>query len=98
MNGDTLFTIYDIWLLLKQLFFLPGDSLLWLILVKVPSLGTFLELSTANSQGFLSGAISAIFWVVFFFYTLCAYVVWIIHNSEMRRAGRLKNLGYDDED
>ena len=103
MNADGLFTISDVWLLIKQVFYLPGDSLLFLILVERPGTATFLELSTANSHGFLTGVDSAISWIVLFVGSLMTYAAWDIHRtarettvSAKRRTDRLKRLGYDD--
>lgn len=64
MNYDGLVTISDIWLWIKWLFFLPGDSTIWLVTDRVYRLAIFLELSAADYGGWLSGFLSVFFWVV----------------------------------
>ena len=66
MNGDGIFTITDVIKLMKQLFFLPGDSLAYLAINKAPRIAQFFELGHDKFHGVLTGIISFIAWVVFF--------------------------------
>ncbi len=63
MNSDGAFTISDIVAILMQLFFLPGDSLLFLILNHLPKATELLELSYDNYHGMFAGIVSFIIWV-----------------------------------
>ncbi len=63
MNSDGAFTISDIVAILMQLFFLPGDSLLFLILNYLPKVTELLELSYDNYHGMFAGIVSLIVWV-----------------------------------
>ena len=63
MNSDGVFTISDIVEILIQLFFLPGDSLLLLILNYLPKAAQLLELSYDNYHGMFAGIVSFIIWV-----------------------------------
>jgi hypothetical protein len=64
MNYDGLVTISDIWLWLKWLFFLPGDSAIWLTMDRAYGLATFLEFSTTSYGGWLSGFLSVVGWLL----------------------------------
>lgn len=63
MNSDGVFTLSDIIAILIQLFFLPGDSLLFLILNYLPKATKLLELSYDNYHGVFAGIVSFIVWV-----------------------------------
>ena len=63
MNSDGVFTISDIIEIFIQLFFLPGDSLLFLILSYLPKATKLLELSYDNYHGVFAGIVSFIVWV-----------------------------------
>jgi hypothetical protein len=63
MNSDGVFTMSDIVEILMQLFFLPGDSLLFLILNYLPKAAELLELSYDNYHGMFGGIVSLIVWV-----------------------------------
>ena len=63
MNSDGVFTMSDIIEIFIQLFFLPGDSLLFLILNYLPKATEFLELSYDNYHGMFAGIASFIVWV-----------------------------------
>ncbi len=63
MNSDGVFTLSDIIAILIQLFFLPGDSLLFLILNYLPKATRLLELSYDNYHGIFTGIVSFIVWV-----------------------------------
>ena len=64
MNLDGIFTISDIMAILIQLFFLPGDSLLFFILNYLPKVTELLELSYDNYHGMFAGIVSFIVWVL----------------------------------
>ena len=64
MNYDGLVTISDIWLWVKWLFFLPGDSAIWLVTDRASEFAIFLELSAADYGGWLSGFLSVIGWLL----------------------------------
>ena len=63
MNCDGAFTISDIGLWLKWVFFLPGDGALWLLLQR-PGLANFLELSPASYSGWGTGLASGVLWLL----------------------------------
>ncbi|NQT69082.1 MAG: hypothetical protein HQ552_05830 [Desulfobacteraceae bacterium] len=63
MNSDGIFTMSDIIEIFIQLFFLPGDSLLFLILNYLPKVTELLELSYDNYHGMFAGIVSFIVWV-----------------------------------
>ncbi len=63
MNSDGAFTMSDIVEILIQLFFLPGDSLLFLILNYLPKATEFFELSYDDYHGMLAGFVSFIVWI-----------------------------------
>jgi len=63
MNSDGIFTMSDIIEIFIQLFFLPGDSLLFLILNYLPKVTQLLELSYDNYHGMFAGIVSCIVWV-----------------------------------
>lgn len=62
MNSDGVFTLGDIIEILMQLFFLPGDSLLFLILNYLPKVKELFELSYDNYHGMFTGIVSFIVW------------------------------------
>ncbi len=62
MNLDGAFTMGDIIEILIQLFFLPGDSLLFLILNYTPKVTNALEFSYDNYHGIFTGIVSFIVW------------------------------------
>ena len=63
MNSDGVFTMSDIVEILIQLFFLPGDSLLFLILNYLPKVTELLEFSYDDYHGMFAGIVSFIVWV-----------------------------------
>ncbi|MFM9847698.1 MAG: hypothetical protein ACKVP3_11125 [Hyphomicrobiaceae bacterium] len=64
MNGDGLFTISDVWLWLKWLFFAPGDGVLLFLMAFMPDISDFLEVDQGSMYGWLSGFLSAVLWIV----------------------------------
>lgn len=72
MNGDGLLTISDVvmwfewlWEGVVWLFFLPGDTVIWLLMVYTPGLAIFLELSVEFYSGWMAGILSVITWFFF---------------------------------
>ena len=63
MNADGVFTLSDIIEIFIQLFFLPGDSLLFLILNYLPKVTELFELSYDDYHGMFAGIVSFIVWV-----------------------------------
>lgn len=63
MNGDGQVTLTDVWLWLVQIFFLPGDSLLRVLLTYLPGLARFLELGAGSYGGLFSAIVSAVIWL-----------------------------------
>lgn len=63
MNGDGQVTLTDVWLWLVQIFFLPGDGLLWVLLTYLPGLARFLELGTGSYGGMFSAIASVAIWM-----------------------------------
>lgn len=68
MNLDGSFTITDIWLLFKSLYFYPGDYLLNSIINT--NFGKFFEISINDYGGFASGLISFFSWLFLVFLPL----------------------------
>jgi hypothetical protein len=68
MNGDGVFTIDDVWLMVKYVYFAPGD---WLVFGHMadPDLPTLFELDSSWLYGWASGVISGLVWFI---------VLWII--------------------
>lgn len=64
-NFDGLLTIADIGKWITQLFFLPGDSIIYFLIVEVPELARFLEINRLSFRGFISGVISFLVWTSF---------------------------------
>jgi hypothetical protein len=61
-DGESL-TISHLGAWLYEAFFLPGDSLLWLVMTHAPAVARFFELDAAYFGGVLSGFISALAWL-----------------------------------
>jgi DNA-binding MarR family transcriptional regulator len=80
MNSDGRFTAMDAWLWVVQLFFLPGNSVLWLLLEFIPSFASFLELGSTSYYGALAAGVSAAFW--FFAIVLIGVVIGAIRNFD----------------
>ena len=64
MNADGRFSLSDLGPALVHLFFLPGDSILWLVFNYAPSAARFLELSYAAFGGVESAVLSTIGWLL----------------------------------
>lgn len=61
MNFDGAFTITDVWLFIKSLYFYPGDYIVkGLIDTKI---GNFFEFSIQDYGGVMSGLVSFLAWV-----------------------------------
>jgi hypothetical protein len=99
-NLDGVFSISDIWIIVGQVFFLPGDSFTYLIMRDLPKVASFLEYSPDDYHGFLSGILSAFTWFVLLV-VLAASDLGIKQYREQRDAEarqiRRKELGYDDD-
>jgi hypothetical protein len=67
MNYSGSFTISDLWLWLKWLYFYPGDTVVYFILKddKNYLFSQFFEIDYQSYGGVFSGIISFIVWVVF---------------------------------
>ncbi len=65
MNIDGTFTISDIYLFLKSLYFYPGDYLIRFL--SNNDVGKFLEISIQDYGGFMSGFFSFFAWAYFLF-------------------------------
>jgi len=64
-NFDGLLTISDIGKWITQLFFLPGDSIIYFVIVEVPELARLLEINRLSFRGFFSVVISFLVWASF---------------------------------
>ncbi|WP_253711823.1 hypothetical protein [Bradyrhizobium sp. WD16] len=65
INGDGQITISDVWLWASYIFFAPGDVILLGIMLKLPSVAAFLEMTPKLVSGWWSFAISFLFWAIF---------------------------------
>jgi hypothetical protein len=62
MNRDGFVTISDVWLWMKWAFFIPGDFILLVIMLKTPSIAGFLEISPSMLYGWWSLFLSIFIW------------------------------------
>jgi hypothetical protein len=60
---DTALTVSSLGSWLYEVFFLPGDCLIWAALSFAPPVGRFLELGTGDYGGVLAGFMSALAWL-----------------------------------
>lgn len=67
MNNDGLFTISDCFEIFKQLFFLPGDTILYFFINKNHKISIFFELDSNDYRGFISFIISLFLWLIILF-------------------------------
>lgn len=65
MNYDGVFSISDVWLWFKWLYFYPGDLVMYVIL-QAPKLATFLEMTSDSFFGVASGVISGFVWLLLY--------------------------------
>ena len=63
MHGSDVFTITNVWLMMKYVYFAPGDLLILSLMVANPKLAAFLELDASKLYGWASGVISGIAWL-----------------------------------
>jgi len=63
MNSDGQLTLTDVWLWAEQVFFLPGDGFIWLMLSYAPGLARFLEIGSGSYGGFFSAIVSVATWL-----------------------------------
>lgn len=63
VNGDGRLTIGDAQTWLVQLFFLPGDWLLWCLATYTPGIAGFLEIGADDYGGVLAAFLSALLWL-----------------------------------
>lgn len=63
MNSDGRFTVSDAWLWAVQLFFVPGNSVLWLMLTYLPGFASFLELGSGSYNGLFTAIVSVAIWL-----------------------------------
>jgi len=71
-NADGHFTVTDVGLLLETLFFLPGDTLIWLTLRYVPTVSRFLEVDTGEYGSTFSALLSVLVWLAVTVFVLTA--------------------------
>ena len=62
MNCDGLFTISDIWPLIEWVFFVPGDAVFLVLMLVLPGVATFFEITPASFGGWFSGIVSLLSW------------------------------------
>ena len=109
MNHDEIFTISDIFDWLVQLYYLPGDSVLYLLMSSFVSISQFFEITQNSFHGFFSGIISFITWLIVivvasglcisFIETLSKTVSDIQkYKNSLSMARKRKKLGYDKEE
>ena len=71
-NADGHFTVTDVGLLLETLFFLPGDTLIWLTLRFVPTVSRFLEVDSGEYGSTFSALLSVLVWLAITVFLLTA--------------------------
>lgn len=62
-DGNGQFTIGEAGSWLQEVFFLPGDWLIWMLATYVPAAAKFLEIGAGDYRGVLSGFLSALAWL-----------------------------------
>jgi hypothetical protein len=96
-NGDGRITISDALSHLAQLFFLPGDSLIYAAIGFAPDLAGYLEFGGDSYRGWFSGVVSLLAWIaVLITYTLGSS--WVESIGKSSEAARRKALGYSDRE
>jgi len=96
INYDGSFTISDVWILLAQLFYLPGDLIIYQIINFAPSAATFMELSYHDYHGILSGIVSFFSWILAISIVIALCIDY--SNSNFASSMREKNANRDKED
>jgi len=66
MNNDGSVSIGDFWLFLRWVFFVPGDFVLLLMMLHATTIALYLGMGVKLLSGAISGAISAVVWIVTF--------------------------------
>jgi len=64
MNGDGGVTISDVSLWFQWLFFYPGDAFFYNVMLYLPKVTQFFELTVSSYGGWVSGVISYILWII----------------------------------
>jgi DNA-binding MarR family transcriptional regulator len=89
-NADGRFTVTDVGLWLQTLFFLPGDTLIWLSLHYAPEITQFFEVNSAQYGSTFSALLSVFIWLAtavlllstsHWLATIDRAVTGIVHNS-----------------
>lgn len=91
-NADGSFTISDLLPWLAQVYFLPGDWLVWLTVTRAPFVADFLELSVGDYGGLLSGFLSGSVWLLGFIGVLI--VGHSVRAFDAALTARLRNGGH----
>jgi DNA-binding MarR family transcriptional regulator len=86
-------TVSDVGAWLQQLFFLPGDWLLWTLASYAPPIARFFELSTADYGGVFSGVVSALVWLALLILGSIAYTA--VRDFDQALTARIVQL-YED--
>ncbi len=90
VNADGRFTVTDVGLWLQVLFFLPGDTLIWLSLKYTPEITQFFEVDAAQYGSTFSALLSVFVWLAIavlllttshWLATLDRAVTGVVHNS-----------------
>lgn len=98
INQDGVFTISDVQGWIIQLYFLPGEFFLYILINYFSSIALFFEIDPGSSHGVLSGLISFIAWVlvVFWISAMCFLFVEAIQDRKIEPIEHTRNkLGYD---
>lgn len=72
-NGDGAFTISDLKLWFVEVYFVPGDWLLWFVNARLPGVAAFLEVGADDYGGLLSAVLSGGAWLIGIIAVLIAY-------------------------
>ncbi len=89
-NGDGQFTLADVFERLWALFFLPGDLVLYVLLVYAAPLARWLELGPADYGGLVSAFLSAGAWFVMF--TIASIAYYYVRDFDRRVTGATRRL------
>ena len=96
MNGDMAYTITDVSLLVQAVWFLPSNTVIWL-LERDPATANFFELDCNTGRGWAGGTLSLIGWMLAF--GIFGLIVNSIDRYATARDKPLdprKRMGYDE--
>jgi len=83
MNGDGKFTVSDIPLLIQCVFFYPGDSLIYNLLLEKSNKATFFELTPESYGGKFSFVASFVVWVAALLVAILGIIAYLLMEMQI---------------